>query len=84
LTILEYLASNIRVENLAQALTHMESHRRLAGYRHSGMVNTFGERQPGELVALLGSTGNLIVSVVNGSAAAWLDVKVGDTIEVEW
>ncbi len=79
------LASNIRVENLSQALTQMENVTvRLADTAITGMVNTFGERQPGELVALLGSTGNLIVSVVNGSAAAWLDVKVGDAIEVEW
>jgi S-adenosylmethionine hydrolase len=47
------------------------------------MVNTFGERPPGELVALLGSTGNLIVSEVNGSAAARLNVKAGDAIDVE-
>jgi S-adenosyl-L-methionine hydrolase (adenosine-forming) len=79
------LASNIRVENLLEALTHMENVTvRLADTAITGMVNTFGERQPGELVALLGSTGNLIVSVVNGSAAVWLDVKVGDAIEIEW
>ena len=45
------------------------------------MVNTFGERAEGEVVALLGSTGNLIVSVVNGNAADKLGVKVGDGIE---
>lgn len=79
------LASNIRVENLSEALTQMESVTvRLADTAIAGMVNTFGERQPGELVALLGSTGNLIVSVVNGSAGVWLDVKIGDTIEIEW
>jgi S-adenosylmethionine hydrolase len=46
------------------------------------MVNTFGERPDGKVVALLGSTGNLIVSVVNGNAADKLSVKVGDGIEV--
>lgn len=78
------LASNIRVENLASALTQMDKITvSLAGERIHGMVNTFGERQPGDLVALLGSTGNLIVSVVNGSAAERLGVKVGETISVE-
>jgi S-adenosylmethionine hydrolase len=47
------------------------------------MVDTFGERPAGELVALLGSTGNLIVSEVNGNAAARLRVKVGDVIQVQ-
>jgi S-adenosylmethionine hydrolase len=50
--------------------------------RISGLVNTFGERQPGEVVALFGSTGNLIVSVVNGNAAAQLNVQVGAPIRV--
>ncbi len=55
---------------------------RIAGFEIKGLVNTFGERAVGELIALLGSTGNLIVSVVNGSAAGRLDAKVGDTLEV--
>ena len=46
------------------------------------MVRTFGERNQGELVALCGSTGNLIVSVVNGSAARTLNAVVGDNVEV--
>jgi S-adenosyl-L-methionine hydrolase (adenosine-forming) len=79
------VASNIRIEQLAEALTHMDKITvTLAGEAISGMVNTFGQRQPGDLVALLGSTGNLIVSVVNGSAAARLNVKVGDEIKIEW
>ncbi|PKN94209.1 MAG: hypothetical protein CVU44_07350 [Chloroflexi bacterium HGW-Chloroflexi-6] len=79
------LASNIRVENLPAALTQMDNVIvQLGGAVIKGMVNTFGERQPGELVALLGSTGNLIVSVVNGSAAERLNIKVGEPIEIEW
>lgn len=79
------VASNIRIEHLAEALKHKENATvTLAGEVVRGMVNTFGERQPGDLVALLGSTGNLIVSVVNGSAAARLGVKTGDPVEVSW
>jgi S-adenosyl-L-methionine hydrolase (adenosine-forming) len=78
------LASNIRIEHIAEALEQMDAVTvTLAGTTIQGMVNTFGERQPGDLVALLGSTGNLIVSVVNGSAAARLGVQVGDAIVFE-
>jgi S-adenosylmethionine hydrolase len=75
-------SSNIRVEDLGEALQYKERITvRLKGASIPGMVDTFGERPVGELVALLGSTGNLIVSVVNGSAAQKLGVKVGDPIE---
>ena len=54
----------------------------LGGVRIQGLVNTFGERPPGSLIALFGSTGNLLVSLVNGSAALRLDARVGDPVEV--
>lgn len=47
-----------------------------------GTVRTFGDRPPGTFVSLFGSTGNLLVSVVNGSAAGRLEVKIGDTVDV--
>ena len=76
------IASNIRVENLGEALQQKNSIAvHLKGVKIDGMVDTFGERPVGEVVALLGSTGNLIVSVVNGNAAVKLGVKVGDAIE---
>lgn len=55
---------------------------RLCGVEINGLVKTFGERQPGELIALYGSTGNLIISVVNDSAAERLNAAVGDRVEV--
>jgi len=77
------LASNIRTETLGNALMNKDSVEvRISGLEIKSLVNTFGERPVGELVALMGSTGNLIVSVVNGSAANRLIVKVGDAIEV--
>jgi S-adenosylmethionine hydrolase len=57
---------------------------RLGGVEIAGLVRTFGDRLPGELVALYGSTDFLIVSVVNGSAAQRLGVKIGDPVEVTW
>lgn len=74
------LSRNLRLEHLGpiQAATV-----RLCGREINGLVRTFGERSPGELVALFGSTGNLIVSVVNGSAAGELGAHIGDEVEVE-
>lgn len=57
---------------------------RLGEVEIAGLVKTFGERPPGELVALYGSTDYLIISMVNGSAADCLEAKVGDPVEVSW
>jgi S-adenosyl-L-methionine hydrolase (adenosine-forming) len=73
------LASNIYAEQLAGRQVASVS---LSGIHIQGMVHTFGERPPGEIVALFGSTGNLIVCEVNGSAARRLDARVGDVVEV--
>jgi S-adenosyl-L-methionine hydrolase (adenosine-forming) len=77
------LGSNIRVENLAEAMDYKEDIIvRIKETEIKGMVNTFGEGPIGELIALLGSTGNLAICVVNGNAAGRLGAKIGDTIEV--
>lgn len=77
------VASNIRAEDLGDALLEKELMQvRIGSTRISGLVNTFGERPAGEAVALLGSTGNLIVSVVNGNAAVSLGAAVGDAFHV--
>jgi S-adenosylmethionine hydrolase len=73
------IAMNIRRE-------HLEGEQKLVVYFGShgikGLVQTFGERPTGEAVALFGSTGDLIVSVVNGNAAQAFGVHVGDPVEV--
>jgi S-adenosylmethionine hydrolase len=77
------LSSNIRVETLGDALkTKDKIIVWVAGIEIRGLVNTFGERPAGELIALIGSTGNLILSVVNGSAHERLDTQLGDLVEV--
>ena len=48
-----------------------------------GLVRTFGEGKSGDLVALFGSTGSLIVSEVNGNAAERLKIRVGAAVTVE-
>lgn len=74
------VSTNIGSAHLGQAEVSLV---RLAGVEIHGLVRTFGERPPGELVALYGSTGSLIVSVVNGSAAQQLGINVGEPVEVE-
>lgn len=75
------ISTNIRQEHLGQS---QQVKVRLAGLEIEGMVKTFGERPPGELVALYGSTGNLIISLVNGNAAQCLNIQPGDPVEVKF
>jgi hypothetical protein len=73
------ISTNIRIEHLGEPRPLTV---RLGGQVIPGMVRTFGERPPGELVVLYGSTGNLLVCEVNGSAAHRLQVQVGAPCEV--
>lgn len=73
------ISSNIRREHLDERKTWTVS---ICGVEIHGLVRTFGERKPGEQVILYGSTGNLIVSVVNGSASDRLGAQIGDSVEV--
>ncbi len=76
------ITSNIRIEHLIDVMDRKEKIRVSIKDREiNGLVDTFGERSAGDLVALVGSTGNLGISTVNGNAAAGLGVKVGDIIE---
>lgn len=47
-----------------------------------GLAHTFGDRPPGSLIALFSSTDDLLISVVNGSAAERLVAQIGDPVEV--
>jgi hypothetical protein len=78
-------ASNIREEHLLDARRDMGAVVvQLGRSQIEGVVRTFGERPEGEAIALIGSTGNLIVSIVNGSAEATLATRVGDPIRVSY
>jgi S-adenosylmethionine hydrolase len=77
------ISTNISIETLGGAMKTKEN---IVVFMNEveikGMVNTFGERSAGELIALIGSTGYLGIAVVNGNAAAKLGVKLGDEILV--
>jgi S-adenosylmethionine hydrolase len=55
---------------------------RVGGAAVDRITDTYGNKQPGDLVALIDSEGYLEIAVVNGSAARKLDAKVGDPVEV--
>jgi len=55
---------------------------KLCGAEITGWVHTFGDKPPGSLVALYGSTDYLIICEVNGNAASRLEAKIGDPVEV--
>ena len=49
-----------------------------------GIVGTYADRAPSELVALIGSAGCLEVAQVHGNASSWIGVDIGDPIRVSW
>ncbi len=55
---------------------------RLGEHELHGLVHSYGEKQPGDLVALVDSEGFLELAVVDGSAARLTDAEVGDLVEV--
>jgi S-adenosylmethionine hydrolase len=55
---------------------------RLPGGEGVRFVRTYGEAEPGAVVALTGSSGRLEVAVVNGSAAGRLGLGLGAVVEV--
>ncbi|MCS6845132.1 MAG: SAM-dependent chlorinase/fluorinase [Caldilineales bacterium] len=54
----------------------------IAGRQLVGPRPTYAAAEPGELLALISSSGHLEVAVRNGSAAALLGVQAGEPIEV--
>jgi S-adenosylmethionine hydrolase len=52
----------------------------LAGHRIDGLTRTYGMQPPGTLVSLVGSSGWLEVSLVNGDAGRYLDCGPGATV----
>jgi S-adenosylmethionine hydrolase len=72
------LATNLPAAGLPKdAVIH------IAGTTVRGLVGSYGERSPGEIVALVDSEGYLEVAQVNGSAAAALSARVGTEVLVD-
>ena len=57
---------------------------RLRGAEAHGITESYGHKQPGDLVAVVDSEDYVELAVVNGSAAEKLNAKVGDVVEVTY
>jgi S-adenosyl-L-methionine hydrolase (adenosine-forming) len=55
---------------------------RLRDAEVNGITDSYGNKQPGDLIALVDSEDRLEIALVNGSAARKLGASVGDTVEV--
>lgn len=71
------LLTNITPEQLKQAKGVVI---KVGEVKISGLIQTFGEREPGDLVAMLDSSGVLQVAVVNGNAADQLKAGIGTSV----
>lgn len=86
-----YLGQVIYVDHFGNLTTNLhalhlraakEVNVRIKNMEIMGLVSTFGEKPAGTIVALLDSSGLLAISVVNGSAAQYLQAGVGEKIEI--
>ncbi|HTQ38740.1 MAG TPA: SAM-dependent chlorinase/fluorinase [Pirellulales bacterium] len=78
------LITNIGAAQLGDAEKMPAVRIQCAGREIAGLAQVYSERKPGELTALIGSSGYLEIAVVNGSAAGMLKAGVGAPIVVEW
>jgi len=54
------------------------------GHEIQGVRRTYSEVEPGDVLALVGSTGHLEISVCQGSGARELGLRAGDPVELRW
>lgn len=76
------LITNIPPDVLAAAGAPDAATVQCGGRTISGIVAAYGQRRPGTLVALAGSSHRLEIAVVNGNAAVELRAGVGDAVSV--
>jgi S-adenosylmethionine hydrolase len=55
---------------------------RLRDVEVNGITQSYGHKQPGDLITLVDSEDYLEIALVNGNAAQKLGANVGDTVEV--
>jgi S-adenosylmethionine hydrolase len=74
---------NLTTDLPASALGHLE---RVSFHIHGrevrGLVTSYGNEPPGELVALVDSEDYIEVAIVNGNAEKTLGAKVGDVVKI--
>lgn len=72
----EALASSQQGEGLRDVLI------KIRGHEIDGIIDSYGHREVGELVAVVDSEYFIEIAIVNGNAARSLNAKTGDIVEV--
>jgi len=72
------IITDIRSEDLPATGLQVD----IAGRQIEGLRNTYADVEPGLLLALIGSSGYLEISLRNGNAAQALGIKPGDELKV--
>lgn len=55
---------------------------RIRGHEIVGIIESYGHREPGDLIAVVDSEGYVEIAIVNGNAARALNAKTGDVVEI--
>jgi S-adenosylmethionine hydrolase len=79
------LLTNIEAESINSLCDHYKSRTRVTVRDKTivGIQDAYADKNPGDLLALLGSRGFLEITVREGNAAAYLDAGTGDGVTVE-
>jgi S-adenosylmethionine hydrolase len=78
------ITTNIHRRDLPEDFDAANATLEIGGKKIKGVRETFGEAQDGELIALYGTAGYIIVAVVNGNAFELLKTKVGDEVRLSY
>jgi S-adenosylmethionine hydrolase len=78
------LVTNIDAEILARIPDPRNAEIQLGKYETLGIVSTYADRPQGTLIALVGSTGRLEISLVGGNVVKTTNANIGDRVTVRW
>ncbi len=78
------LQTSITKTNLANYSSRSNLIISLNTYTIKGVNHFYGEREPGEIMALLDSRNHLEIAISGGNAASILNSKVGDTVIISY
>lgn len=76
------MVTNIFAEDIPEEWNLRTIRIEFEGQKLTGLVSTYGDREPGEVVALLGSTGQLEVAIVQGDAAQKCGLRPGIPVKI--
>ena len=78
------ITTNIHLDDIPEEFDPPSASLQIGDVTIRSIRDTFGEAQEGELIALWGTAGYIIVAIVNGNAYAQLKPKVGDKVILQY